>query len=161
MHRTAALTLAALLAATLAGPVAAQTAPAQPAPAQAEWGDLAATMAAALGDPAGWEGGAFWMPDAAEPGRAREALAIVYPYIEGSAGSVGIEVAHFVRQGGGFAAAGRVQGLFGQSPRDIRFHPDRIELTTTMPNPGDPRCCPTGTARWAIPRANLVAQRIE
>jgi hypothetical protein len=45
-------------------------------------------------------------------------------------------------------------------PRDVTFLPDRIELTTTMPKPEDPRCCPTGTASWSIDRASFVGTRL-
>ena len=40
--------------------------------------------------------------------------------------------------------------VFGIEPRDVRFSPGRIEVTTTVPNPGDPRCCPTGQKTFVI-----------
>jgi hypothetical protein len=100
------------------------------------------------------------LADSNEPARATEALGVVYVPIKGSAGSVEIEIGYFRRSGKSFKLAGRVRGLFGMEPRDARFLPDRIEVTTTMPKPGDPRCCPTGTARWSIVRKSLVASRI-
>ena len=74
------------------------------------------------------------------------------------------------------ASASRV-GYYAKGPR-LRFRrsgdrplrrraarsplprPTRIEVTTTMPAPGDPRCCPTGTARWSIDRGSLTAERL-
>ena len=50
--------------------------------------------------------------------------------------------------------------IFGDAPRDVTFSQGKIEVTTTMPKPGDPRCCPTGSARWTIDRKTLaVASR--
>lgn len=40
--------------------------------------------------------------------------------------------------------------VFGSNPREVVFTRGRITLTTTMPNPGDPRCCPTGSQNWEI-----------
>jgi hypothetical protein len=125
------------------------------APAAAQ--DIAALLARSLG---GGAEAAYWLPDSADPARATEAVGVVYLPVPGSAGSVSIEVGHFARTGDGFALAGRVRDLFGHEPRDSRFLPDRIELTTTVLAPGDPRCCPTGTARWAIDRATLAATRL-
>jgi hypothetical protein len=102
-----------------------------------------------------------WLPDAADPARAREALGVAYIPIEGAAGNVSIAVGYYARQGQGFALVGRVSELFGAEPRDPRFLADRIELTTTMPGPDDPRCCPTATARWSIDRTSLAARRLD
>ena len=48
----------------------------------------------------------------------------------------------------GFGLVGPIEG------------PDHIEATTTMPLPGEPRCCPTGTARWSMERAGLAVTRV-
>ena len=40
--------------------------------------------------------------------------------------------------------------VFGSRPRDVAFAPGRITLTTTMPRPGEPRCCPSGSQNWTI-----------
>jgi hypothetical protein len=102
----------------------------------------------------------YWLPDSADPVQAREALGVAYIPIEGSAGSVSISVGYYAKGSDGFAFVGAVADLFGGEPRDQRFLADRIEVTTTMPAPGDPRCCPTGTARWAIDRGTLTAERL-
>lgn len=104
--------------------------------------------------------GYHWLPDNPDRGRAAEAIGIVYIPLQGAAGNHTIEVGLFRRTAGGFQFAGKVQDLFGHQPRDARFLPDRIELTSTMPRPGDARCCPTGTARWSIDRHSLVATRL-
>jgi hypothetical protein len=102
----------------------------------------------------------YWLPDSEEPAHVTEALGVVYIPIKGSAGSVSIEAGYFKRSGKIFQFGERVRDLFGMEPRDARFLPGRIELTTTMLKPGEPRCCPSGTARWAIDRKSLVATRI-
>jgi len=101
-----------------------------------------------------------WLPDSDDPARATEALGVVYPTIRGAAGNTYIKAGLFRRTGDGFQLVGRVQDLFGQNPRNARFLSDRIEVTTTMPKPGDPRCCPTGMARWSIDRQSLKARRL-
>lgn len=44
----------------------------------------------------------------------------------------------------------RDESVFGTEPRDVVFADGSITLTTTMPNEGDPRCCPTGSQNWTI-----------
>lgn len=102
----------------------------------------------------------FWLPDVADPARAQQALGIVYPIIQGAAGNTGISVGLFLRVQGGWAFAGEVSGLFGQAPRDPVFAPGMMQLTTTLPGPNDPRCCPTLAVRWQIDLATLQAQRL-
>jgi len=130
-----------------------------PAPAQ-DWSDLDALILPAL-TASGVAEASYWLPSSPDPASAGEALAVVYEPIPGAAGNTTVAAGLFVRRGAGFALARRVEGLFGLSPRDAAFLPERIEVTTTMLNPGDPRCCPTGTARWAIDRASGVATRLE
>ncbi len=96
-----------------------------------------------------------WLPDSADPAAVREAIGVAYLEIPGAAGNVDIAVGYY-RDG---ALVGRVSDLFGQSPREPRFLPDHIEVTTTMPGPDDPRCCPTATAKWSIDRGTLAAKR--
>jgi hypothetical protein len=43
-----------------------------------------------------------------------------------------------------------VDNVFGGDPRNVVFEQGRITLTTTMSNPGEPRCCPTGSQNWVI-----------
>ena len=116
--------------------------------------DMDPALAAALG-PA--PVASYWLPDPAN----REAVGVTYTEIEGAAGNVNINVGYFAGGPQAFALAGPVLELYGEDPRDPRFLEDRIELTTTMPNPGDPRCCPTGTAVWSIDRNTLAARRIQ
>lgn len=40
--------------------------------------------------------------------------------------------------------------VYGSEPRNVAFATGRITLTTTMPRPGDPHCCPTGSEDWTI-----------
>ena len=42
------------------------------------------------------------------------------------------------------AQAPSIEEVFGIEPRDVKFSAGQIEVTTTVMNPGDPRCCPTG-----------------
>jgi hypothetical protein len=114
---------------------------------------LAETLLNQGGEIAAW----YFLPDAEDPAAASEALGVIYEEIRGAAGNSMIAVGHFVREGESFALAGRVAEVFGQEPRDAAFLADRIEVTTTMPKPDDPRCCPTGASRWIIDRATLTA----
>ncbi len=114
-----------------------------------------------LEDPLGGESvSAYWLPDSTTPARATEAIGVLYREIEGAAGNVTIEMGHFSRSGADYRLTGRVRDVYGMGPRDVAFLSDRIELTTTMPKPEDPRCCPTGTARWSIDRASLEGTRL-
>lgn len=81
---------------------------------------------------------------------AADALAVVYSHIEGSASGFDITVATFRNEGGRFVHHRDHANVFGTSPSDVRFSPGRIQLTTKMPGPNDPRCCPTQTRRWTI-----------
>jgi hypothetical protein len=127
--------------------------------AQAGWGNLDDLLERAMGDGREWAG-SYWLPDNTDPALAREAIGVTYPVIEGAAGNTSIAAGYFVRSGNGFAYAGPLDGLFGHDPRDARFLPDRIEVKTTMPRPGEARCCPTGTATWSINRATRQVVRI-
>jgi hypothetical protein len=134
---------------------------AAPASAQQGWGDLDRLLAAALLPQDASLNGAFWLPDDADPSRAREALAVTYFEVPGGGNSARISSGYFVLTNTGWSLARPLSGLFGGSPRDVTFLPDRIELTTTMPKPGDPRCCPTGTGRWSVDRATGQVARLE
>lgn len=147
MHRAAVLALVLTIA-----PV--------PALAQQGWDGVGELMQAAFQTRTDWEGG-FWLPDRVNPAEAREAIGVAYPIIPGAAGNTSIVAGYFVRSDDSFVYAGPLDGLFGHDPRGARFLPDRIEVLTTMPNPGDPRCCPTGTARWTIDRATLDVVRVQ
>jgi len=102
----------------------------------------------------------FWLPDHPAPTRATEAIGVVFVPVSPGASNRTIEAGLFQRVGGDFRFVGKVSRLFGRDPRDPQFLPDRIELTSDMPQPGDLRCCPTGEARWSIDRGSLVATRL-
>ncbi|WP_223999691.1 hypothetical protein [Aureimonas sp. SA4125] len=48
-----------------------------------------------------------------------------------------------------FESDGTVE-IFGVTPRDARFSRGRIEVTTSVQGPNDPRCCPTEEKRWVV-----------
>ena len=102
----------------------------------------------------------YLLPNSNDRAGATEAIGVIYLPIQGAAGNVNIKAGSFKRTGNHFQLAGRVHDLFGANPRGARFLSDRIEVTTTMPKPGDPRCCPTGQARWSIERNSLKAHRL-
>lgn len=131
-----------------------------PSLAQQGWENVGYLMQQSFQTGTEWESG-YWLPDRTNPAEAREALGVAYPVIPGAAGNTTIVAGYFVRSGDGFSYAGPLEGLFGHNPRAARFLPDRIEVITTMPLPGEPRCCPTGTARWSIDRASRQVVRIE
>lgn len=133
---------------------------AAPALAQQGWENVGYLMQQAFQTGTEWDAG-YWLPDRVDPAAAREAIGVAYPIIAGAAGNTTIVAGYFVRSGDGFAYAGPLNGLFGQNPRAARFLPDRIEVITTMPLPGEPRCCPTGTARWSIDRMTRQVSRVE
>lgn len=130
-----------------------------PVQAQEGWLDLDHLMEQGMGDGSDWAA-AYWLPDRTDPAQAREAIAVAYPVLEGAAGNTGIVAGYFVRSGAGFTYAGPLDDLYGQEPREARFLADHIEVTTTMPLPGDARCCPSGTAIWSINRATRTVVRL-
>lgn len=84
------------------------------------------------------------------------ALAIAsYP---GGGNSAMIAAGLFRIDGGKMSLIGPVE-IFGDAPRDVKFSQGKIEVTTTMPKPDDPHCCPTGSARWTIDRKTLAVAR--
>jgi hypothetical protein len=103
----------------------------------------------------------YWLPDNPDPAAATEAKGVEYIEIEGAAGNFNIFTGYFQKGDDGFTFIGEVTELCGSEPRDPLFLADNIELTTTMPKPDDPRCCPTEIARWSIDRKSLAAKRIE
>jgi hypothetical protein len=88
-----------------------------------------------------------------------EALGFLYSQIEGAAGNIDIDVGYFREDADGLHFAGIIRDLYGTHPRDAVFGPDAIRVTTTMPRPGEPRCCPTGAAVWMIDRGTLAVRR--
>jgi len=61
-----------------------------------------------------------------------------------------LTVALFRNEGGRMVYHRSADDVFGAEPRNIVFAPGRITLTSTMPQPDDPRCCPTGSQDWVI-----------
>lgn len=48
------------------------------------------------------------------------------------------------------STARRLGEVFGIDPRNVKLSPGRIEITMTVMNPGDPRCCPTGEKTYIV-----------
>jgi hypothetical protein len=127
---------AALLAACLAAGAAA----AQTTASMAGW--LAATYGPEILSSSWFEGPAG--TDGAAPG-----VSVAYfPIPGGNAFQIGADA--FAVTAAGATHRGSIDGLFGTEPRDAAFGAGVMTLTTTMPRPGDPRCCPTGATRWTI-----------
>lgn len=87
----------------------------------------------------------FWAPS---PERD---VALAIAHYPGGGNSAMIAAGLFRIEGGQMSLIGPVE-IFGEEPRDVKFSKGKIEVTTTMPRPDDPRCCPTGSARWIIDR---------
>lgn len=143
----------------LAVAVALLTGPAALAQQQG-WPDLDALLFGTLTN-SGRAEASFWLPDSADPALATRALGVVYEYIPGSAGSTSIALGYYVRSAQGWAYAGPVSGVFGQSPRDPAYTATTLEITTTTLGPGDARCCPSVQTRWRIDLQSRAAQRLQ
>ncbi|WP_274630827.1 hypothetical protein [Arvimicrobium flavum] len=79
-----------------------------------------------------------------------DAVVFVYSDIAGAAGNFDLKVALFAGADGAYRFLGYASEVYGVEPRDAAFSKGLVEITTTMPQPGDPRCCPTGSQRYAI-----------
>ena len=123
----------------MAGPAAAQ-----------DWGFVTPLVTEALAAGQMTIGDPYWFPDADAPEAATRAIGVVYTEIPGAAGNFNIAAGVFAQTGGQWALLAPVPDLFGTDPRDPRWDAGSVTLTTTMPKEGDPRCCPTGEARWSI-----------
>ncbi|MCR9087395.1 MAG: hypothetical protein NXH97_11675 [Rhodobacteraceae bacterium] len=121
------------------------------------WGDLDALMARSFGPDVV---SAYWLPDHLDPAQAQSAVAIAYLENPHGGNAVGIAGSLFTRTPQGFAQTLQITGVYGMTPRDAVFSPTHVELTTTMPGPNDPRCCPTVPTRWRIDRTTGVAARL-
>ncbi len=120
-------------------------------PALAEnWGSVMPMVTEALAEGQMTIGDPYWFPNAATPETATHAIGVVLVEIGGAAGNFNVATGVFVRKGKDWKLLKPVPDLFGSDPRDPRWEADKVTLTTTMPKPGDPRCCPTGEARWSI-----------
>ncbi|MDX2236589.1 MAG: hypothetical protein NW203_03405 [Hyphomonadaceae bacterium] len=76
--------------------------------------------------------------------------AMAWIYFSSGGNSASLDVALFRNVGGRMTYLRSEDAVYGETPRNVRFAPGRITLTTTMPRPGDPRCCPTGSQSWTI-----------
>ncbi len=116
----------------------------------ADWGFVTPLVTGALADGAMPLGDPYWFPDAETPEAATRAVGVLYVEIPGAAGNFNIAAGVFGRSGGSWALQAPIRDLFGTDPRDPEWKAGAVSLTTTMPKDGDPRCCPTGEARWSI-----------
>jgi hypothetical protein len=108
-------------------------------------GDIARMLVTELSPTRSMESGQWFT--SAPSGAGSRGLGIIYVHVPGSAGTVSIHAALFTNSGAEWLKNRDVTGLFGYSPRDATFYPDRVELTTTTLGPNDPRCCPTKLTR--------------
>ncbi len=75
--------------------------------------------------------------------------AVVF-YVVPSGGSAVFQHALLLRaDGSGFSAVGDVEAA-GLEPKELKFSKHAVEYTGTVAKPGDPHCCPTGSARFRI-----------
>lgn len=86
-----------------------------------------------------------------------DAIVFVYRDIEGAAGNFDLKVALFIGEASNFKFLRYATNVYGEQPRQPKFSHGLVELTTTMPRPGDPRCCPTGSKRYSIETGTSLA----
>jgi hypothetical protein len=79
---------------------------------------------------------------------APDALAWAYFATGGSSGDTSITL--WRNQNGAMMFGRTVEDVYGQEPRNIQITRGRITLTTNVPRPGDPHCCPTGEQNWTV-----------
>ncbi|MGE0829763.1 MAG: hypothetical protein AB7O04_10475 [Hyphomonadaceae bacterium] len=82
--------------------------------------------------------------------------AIAFAYVATGGSSANLVIGLFRNEGGRLAFWRTDETVYGMEPRDVAFAPGRITLTTTMPRPGDPHCCPTGSQTWTIDAARAT-----
>ncbi|GLT08237.1 hypothetical protein GCM10007928_04680 [Sulfitobacter porphyrae] len=127
--------------------------------AQEGWGNLDALLLGNLSTTGSMEA-SYWMPDSPDPAQARVSLGIAYVHIPGSAGNVALGAGVFRQTAQGWQLSTPVYNLFGHEPRAPQFQNGQLQLLTTMPGPGEPRCCPTQEAMWRIDLTTGQAQRL-
>lgn len=76
--------------------------------------------------------------------------ALAFGYFDMGGSGAGLTIALFRNESGNMSLVRTVDDVFGMDPRNVQFSQGRITLTTTMPRPGDPHCCPTGSQDWTI-----------
>lgn len=106
------------------------------------------------------EGPAELFPDNMNPAAADVALGFHYYGSRTGGNAIMLNVGMFHHIEGGWVFAGPVDGLFGSSPREARFFPGRVEITTTTLGPNEPRCCPTQVTRWSVDTATRQVTRL-
>ena len=111
------------------------------------WGNLNGLLAQTFGPGIV---GAYWLPDSFDRDEATIALAIVYSESRSGGSATDVSAAVFDVTPDGLAKTHDISGVFGKSPREAQYSGSYIELTTTVPGPNDPRCCPTVPTRWRI-----------
>lgn len=79
---------------------------------------------------------------------APDALAWAYFATGGSSGDTSITL--WRNENGRMVFVRSPEDVYGQEPRNITITRGRITLTTNVPRPGDPHCCPSGEQNWAI-----------
>jgi hypothetical protein len=127
-------------AAALAACLAAGAAAAQSTASMADW--LAQTYGAEILS-------SFWFQGPAGADGSAPGLSVAYyPIPGGNSFQIGVDA--FAVTAAGAVHRGEIEGLYGTEPRDPAFGDGVMTLTTTMPKPDDPRCCPTGATRWTI-----------
>ena len=90
--------------------------------------------------------------------RQEDAVVFVYSDIEGAAGNFDLRVALFEGADGKYRFMRYAPEVYGLDPRDAKFSNGLVEITTTMPRPNDPHCCPTGSERYAIGTGAAIAK---
>jgi hypothetical protein len=79
---------------------------------------------------------------------APDAIAWAYFATGGSSGDTSITL--WRNDGGRMVFVRSPEDVYGQEPRNIAISQGNITLTTSVPRPGDPHCCPTGSQDWTI-----------
>jgi hypothetical protein len=80
---------------------------------------------------------------------ATDAIAFIYHAPPGG-NAVYLDVSLFESVDGHLVHTRVVDEVTGIMPRVVSISPGLIEVTTTVPKPGEPRCCPTGEKRYTI-----------
>ena len=96
--------------------------------------------------------------DHPDPGVANVSLIFHYYPNRDGGNAMHLNVGVFRRDPEGWRFLGLVP-VYGYDPRDVTFGPGRIDLTTTMQGPNDPRCCPSQLTRWAVDTNTLQVGR--
>ena len=130
------------------------------ADAQSESAEDIAHMLVTNLSPTGAMEAGQWFTNPPVPETGAVGLGIIYVHVPGSAGTVSIHAGLFLLYPIGWSIIHEITGLFGMSPSDAVFYGDRVEVTTTVLGPNDPRCCPSVAARWSIDLTNGVASQL-